>query len=147
MSYTILFQQENIRTKAGIWIKKNIPLGSSIGITEVPWQLQMPPFDYYAYRLETTGYNIAELKEKQPEYFLLSSFQAPIPPYPLRLQEERISFYNGFIESGLYSEEKRFEKSPTFAGICFKAKQLPEDLIYLNPTIVVFKRQAGDKKD
>lgn len=147
MSYTILFQQENIRTKAGIWIKKNIPLGSSIGITEVPWQLQMPPFDYYVYRVDVTGYNIMELKEQQPEYFILSSFQAPIPPYPIGLQKERMEFYKAFIESGLYTEEKRFEKSPTFAGICFKAKQLPEDLIYLNPTIVVFKRQAGDKKD
>ncbi|MCM8829914.1 MAG: hypothetical protein NC824_02830, partial [Candidatus Omnitrophica bacterium] len=142
------------RTEAGIWIKENIPTGSKIGVTEVPWQFQMPPFDYYAYRVEVTGYNIEEVQKKKPEYFILSSFQAPIPPYPLRLQEERINFYNEFISTGLYREEKRFERYPSFTGITFRTKQLPEDLIYLNPTIVIFKKislpipspRKGEKK-
>ncbi|HOL22758.1 MAG TPA: hypothetical protein PLQ41_07910, partial [bacterium] len=132
--------KENIRTEAGIWIKENIPAGSSIGVTEVPWQFQMPPFDYYVYRVVVTGYNTEELKKSQPDFFILSSFQAPIPPYPMRLQKERVKFYKEFIESGLYTEEKRFEKYPSFAGITYRFKTLPEDLIYLNPTIVVYRK-------
>jgi len=42
MSYKMLFIKENVRTEAGVWIKDNIPAGSSIGVTEVPWQFQMP---------------------------------------------------------------------------------------------------------
>lgn len=145
MSYKMLFIKENIRTEAGMWIKENIPEGSSIGVTEIPWQFQMPPFDYYVYKVDVTGYNIEELKKKQPEYFILSSFQAPIPPYPLRLQKERINFYNEFVKSGLYQIEKKFEKYPSFAGINFRFKSLPEDLIYLNPTIVVYRKIAYNK--
>jgi len=140
LSYKSLFIKENIRTEAGIWIKENIPAGSSIGVTEVPWQFQMPPFDYYVYRVVVTGYNTEELKKSQPDFFILSSFQAPIPPYPMRLQKERVKFYKEFIESGLYTEEKRFEKYPSFAGITYRFKTLPEDLIYLNPTIVVYRK-------
>ncbi|MDD3726451.1 MAG: phospholipid carrier-dependent glycosyltransferase, partial [Candidatus Ratteibacteria bacterium] len=143
MAFDMLFIKENIRTEAGIWIKESIPVGSSIGVTEVPWQFQMPPFDYYIYRVEVVGYNIEELKKIQPEYFILSSFQAPIPPYPLKLQEERTNFYKAFIDTGIYIEEKRFERTPSFAGITFKARQLPEDLIYLNPTIVIFKKTGN----
>lgn len=142
MAYEMLFIKENIRTEAGIWIKENIPPGSSIGVTEVPWQFQLPPFDYYTYKVEVTGYNIEELKKRKPEYFILSSFQAPVPPYPMRLQKERVEFYKEFIESELYAEEKKFEKYPSFAGIIFKIRQLPEDLIYLNPSIVVFKKKG-----
>ncbi|MCM8762441.1 MAG: glycosyltransferase family 39 protein [Candidatus Omnitrophica bacterium] len=140
MAFEMLFIKENIRTEAGMWIKENIPAGSSIGVTEVPWQFQMPPFDYYTYRVEVIEYNIEELQKKKPEYFILSSFQAPIPPYPIRLQEERINFYNEFVKSGMYKVEKKFEKYPSLGFITFRFKTLPEDLIYLNPSIVVYRK-------
>lgn len=140
MAFETLFINENNRTEAGIWIKKNIPEKSSIGVTEIPWQFQMPPFDYYRYKVEIVGYDIKNLKKWQPDYFILSSFQAPIPPYPLSLQKERVAFYRKFIDLGLYFEEKKFEKYAAFGGIRFKIKQLPEDLIYLNPSIVIFKK-------
>lgn len=145
MAFEVLFIKENIRTEAGVWIKENIPQGSSMGVTEVPWQFQMPPFDYYVYPVVVTGYNIEELKKKQPDFFILSSLQAPIPPYPLRLQEERKRFYEEFIKSGLYTEIKKFERYPSFAGITFKKKTLPEDLIYLNPAIVIFRKKEVRK--
>jgi len=145
MAFKMLFVKENIRTEAGVWIKENIPQGSSMGVTEVPWQFQMPPFDYYVYPVVVTGYNIEELKKKQPDFFILSSFQAPIPPYPLRLQEERKRFYEEFMKSGLYSEIKRFERYPSFLCITFKNRTLPEDLIYLNPTIVIFSKKEAKK--
>jgi len=145
MAFKMLFVKENIRTEAGVWIKENIPQGSSMGVTEVPWQFQMSPFDYYVYPVVVTGYNIEELKKKQPDFFILSSFQAPIPPYPLRLQEERKRFYEEFMKSGLYSEIKRFERYPSFLCITFKNKTLPEDLIYLNPTIVIFRKKEAEK--
>ncbi len=140
MSYKMLFLEENTRTEAGIWIKKNIPAGSSIGVTEVPWQFQMPPFDYYKYKVVVTGYDFGKTKTENSDYFILSSFQAEIPPYPLKLQTERVAFWNEFISSELYAEEKVFRKFPHFLGLTFRPEVLPEDLIYLNPTIAIFKR-------
>lgn len=140
MSYKMFFLRENIRTEAGVWIKENIPAGSSIGVTEVPWQFQMPPFDYYRYDVVVTGYDFDRAEETKPDYFILSSYQASIPPYPLKLQQERSTFWEEFRNSGLYKEKKVFQKFPQFLGFTFRTEVLPEDLIYLNPTIVVFEK-------
>ncbi len=141
MSYKMLFLKENVRTEAGLWIKENIPAGSSIGVTEVPWQFQMPPFDYYRYRVVVTGYDFARVKETKPDYFILSSYQAQLSPYPLRLQKERVDFWIEFRSSELYREKQTFQKFPQFLNLVFKTDVLPEDLIYLNPTIAIFERR------
>jgi len=140
MAFETLFIKENVRTEAGIWIKDNIPPGNCIGVTEVPWQFQLPPFDYYTYSVVVTRYKFEKVEEKKPTYFILSSFQVPVPPYPSNLQKERIKFYKEFIKSGFYKKEKRFERYPSFAGITFKFRKLPEDMIYVNPTIIIFKK-------
>jgi hypothetical protein len=141
MSYKMFFIKENIRTEAGIWIKDNIPAGSSIGVTEVPWQFQMPPFDYYRYNVVVTGYDFDKTEETKPDYFILSSYQAQLPPYPLRLQKERTDFWEKFRSSELYREKKKFQRFPRFLGFTFRTDVLPEDLIYLNPTIAIFERK------
>ncbi|HOK57293.1 MAG TPA: phospholipid carrier-dependent glycosyltransferase, partial [bacterium] len=140
MSFKSLFLKENIRTEAGIWIKENIPEGKSIGVCEVPWQLQMPPFDYFSYKVVVINYDFEKLKKENPEYFIISSFQAPIPSYPSNLQKERIEFYQKFINSNFYKPIKIFQKFPFFSIINFNFKVLPEDLIYLNPTILILKK-------
>ncbi len=142
MSYKMLFIRENIRTEAGVWIKENIPAGSSIGVAEVPWQFQMPPFDYQRYNVVVTGYDFKRVEGTKPDYFILSSFQAPFPPYPLKLQQERVAFWEEFRGSKLYEERKTFQKFPQFLAFVFRTKVLPEDLIYLNPTIIVFEKKS-----
>ncbi len=142
LSYERFFVQENVRTLAGKWIRENIPAGSSMGVTEVPWQFQMPLFDCALYDVVVTGYDFAVAMEKNPDYFVLSSFQAPIPTYPLRLQKERNDFWERFSNSGMYKEKKVFRKVPSFFGMTFKKDVLPEDLIYLNPTIVIFEKES-----
>jgi len=140
LSYKSLLIKENTRTEAGKWIKENIPYGKSIGICEVPWQFQMPPFDYFAHKVVVTNYDFEKLKKEMPDYFIISSFQGEIPPYPSNLQRERIEFWRKFISSNLYSPIKTFQKFPSIGIIKFKFKKLPEDLIYINPTIIIFKK-------
>ena len=140
MAFETLFIRENVRTEAGLWIKENIKPQSDIGVTEIPWQFQLPPFDYYTYPVAVSGYRFEKVKEKRPLYFILSSFQAPIPPYPTSLEKKRMNFYREFIKSGLYREEKRFERYPSFAGFTFKFRKIPEDMVYVNPTIIIFKK-------
>jgi len=88
-----------------------------------------------------TGYDFDKAEERKPDYFILSSYQAQLPPYPLRLQKERVDFWEEFRTSELYREKKRFQKFPQFLGFTFRTDILPEDLIYLNPTIVVFEKE------
>lgn len=142
ISFKSLFLRENVRTEAGKWIKENIEKGKSIGVCEVPWQFQMPPFDYFEYKMIVLNYDFEKLKKNLPDYFIISSFQGKIPPYPLNLQIERIEFWEKFTNSNLYSPLKSFQKFPSFGIIKFKFNTLPEDLIYLNPTILIFKKNG-----
>ena len=142
LSFKSLFLKDNVRTKAGMWIKENIEKGKSIGVCEVPWQFQLPPFDYFEYKVIVVNYNYEKLKIELPDYFIISSFQGKIPPYPHNLQRERIEFWQKFINSNLYKPIKIFEKPLSFSYIKFRFKILPEDLIYINPTIIIFMKNV-----
>jgi len=144
MSYEMLFVQKNTRTEAGEWIKQNIKVAETIGVTEVPWQFQMPPFNYNSYKTVVTGYDIKNIEKQLPRYFILSSFQSEISPYPLKLERRKIEFWRDFKSLKLYKPVKIFKKFPSFAKFKFKQKTIPEDLIYLNPTIIVYKKETNE---
>jgi hypothetical protein len=132
---------KNTRTDAGIWLKDSLPEGTNIGVTEVPWQFQMPPIDQDKYKIKVTGYDVEMLKKQMPDYFLISSFQTPIPPYPVNLQQERVQFWTEMGKTNLYQPVKVWRYYPSFLNITFKYKTMPEDLIYLNPTVVLLKKR------
>jgi len=140
MSYELLFISKNIRTEAGEWIKENISKGSTIGVSEFPWQFQMPPFDYFKYKVIVTGYNTKSVIQKSPKYIIFSSLQVPIPPYSLKLESYRINFWKEFQNLNLYKPIKIFQKYPSFLMFHFHFQTIPEDLIYLNPTIIIFEK-------
>ena len=140
MAYLSLFLKKNTRTLAGEWIKKNIPADAVIGVTEVPWQFQMAPLDENRYRLKITGYDLKELEKIQPDYFILSSFQAGIPPTPKQMPPERNLFWDEFRKSTKYRKLISFRQPLSFTGIVFNQNGATEDLIYLNPTITVFEK-------
>ncbi|MCX5641691.1 MAG: hypothetical protein NTY10_00370 [Candidatus Omnitrophica bacterium] len=133
--------KENTRTLAGEWIKKNIPAGAAIGVTEVPWQFQLPPLDEERYQLKVTGYNLENLETMLPDYFIISSFQGNIAPIPEQMPGERNLFWLEFEKSGKYQALAFFRQPLSFAGIVFNQNSASEDLIYLNPTIAVFEKR------
>lgn len=147
MAFELFFIKDNIRTEAGKWLKANILPGSSIGVTEIPWQFQMPPFDYQNYSIIVTGYEFKEIEKKTPDFFILSSLQVPISPYPVHLQKERKLFLENFIFSNLYEVKKEFKNLPQFLGIVFKLNVIPEDLIYMNPSIIIFEKKSNNKNE
>ncbi|HPP12150.1 MAG TPA: phospholipid carrier-dependent glycosyltransferase, partial [bacterium] len=139
-AYLSLFLQENVRTRAGRWMKENLPAGARVGVTEEPWQFQLPDFDRQRFSVLVAGYDIESVKRLQPEYFLLSSFQAPLVPYPLKLNRERVIFWRDFTVLAWYQPVKTFQEKASLLGWSCQPEALPEDLIYINPTIVVFKK-------
>jgi len=140
LAYLSLFLKENVRFRAGVWMKQNLPSGCELGVTEVPWQFQMPDFNPQHFHLILCGYDSKKLQRLKPEYFILSSFQAPVAPFPLKLNKEKVIFWEEFNASGWYQPLKVFQVKASFLGLDFQPEKLPEDLIYLNPTIVIFQR-------
>jgi hypothetical protein len=139
ISFLSLFIR-NTRTKAGEWISQNLPGGTTIGVTEVPWQFQVPPLNEEKYKIKSTGYNIHKVKKLLPKYFLISSFQAPIPTYPVNLREAKKKFWKQLKKTNIYKPVKMWRIEPSFFGFTFKYKTMPQDLIYLNPTIILLKK-------
>ena len=122
---------KNIRTEAGEWIVKNIKQSSTIGMTEVPWQYQMPPVDENRYKLVIVGNDYSELQKKTPDYFITSNIQYVFNPLS--------GFFHNLFTSQDYEICKVFYKSLSFMGITFKQFGASEDLWYINPIIVVLK--------
>ncbi|MFH0796600.1 MAG: hypothetical protein V2A65_06015, partial [Candidatus Omnitrophota bacterium] len=140
MAYLSLFRKENTRTLAGRWIKENLPAGTDLGVTEVPWQFQMAPLNEERYHLIVTGYDIKNAERLRPDYFILSSFQAEIPPVPDQMPPERSRFWKEFQTAKIYQPLISFPQPLSFLGIRFNQNGAIEDLIYLNPTITIFKK-------
>ena len=131
MSYEKLLTKKNVRTEAGEWIVKNIKQSSTIGMTEIPWQYQMPPVDEDRYELIIVGNDYSALQEKKPDYFITSNIQYVFNP----LSE----FFHNLFASREYEICKVFHKPLSFMGIRFNQFCASEDPWYINPIIVVLK--------
>ncbi|MCK4401090.1 glycosyltransferase family 39 protein [bacterium] len=141
MSYEKLLVDKNIRTEAGEWILKNIKESSTIGMTEIPWQHQIPPVDENRYKLVIVGNDYSMLQKKKPEYFITSNIQ-----YGLSYNIEEIKkgmlprgFFHNLFTSQDYEICKVFYKPLSFMGIRFSQFGASEDIWYINPIIVVLK--------
>ncbi|MFA7328829.1 MAG: hypothetical protein WC081_04920, partial [Candidatus Ratteibacteria bacterium] len=75
------------------------------------------------------------------DYFIISSFQGRIAPVPEQIPAERNLFWGEFEKSKKYQALASFRQPLSFAGIVFNQNGASEDLIYLNPTIAVFKKR------
>ncbi len=141
MSYEKLLVNKNIRTKAGEWIVKNIKQSSTIGMTEVPWQYQMPPVDENRYKLVIVGNNYSVLQKKNPDYFITSNIQYGFNYTVPEIKKGLLStgFFHNLFTSSEYEVYKVFHKPLSFLGIRFNQFGASQDLWYINPIIVVLK--------
>ncbi len=145
LAYEKLLIYENIRTEVGEWIRENVSEGSSLGVTKSPWQFEMPPLDEERYNLVITGYDLPKVKEEKRSYFLISSFQCRGFPEKDRLPQNALDFRKSLFDSKSYHLYKKFKKNLSFLGLTFSQEKAPEDLHYLNPTILLFERiDLGD---
>jgi len=139
-SLTKLMRGTDVRTEAGLWIRRHIPKGASVGAVSDPWQYEMPPFDLLRYRLVLTGKDGRLLAEKRPDWFIASS-----PQYAHDLQFPEGPAYKNFwrlLYKGDYKPVQTFDRAQEFAGFRFNRLNFPDDLRnYVNPEIVVFKRK------
>lgn len=147
-----LYGVENVRTVAGEWIHRTLPPGARIGVTQWPWQYEMPPLDPDRYRLvplkaseRGSPYDLPRLWRERPEYFVTSSIQCgPVPP-PAGQVGEAATFWRFLFLSGeLYHVIGRFEARHRFLGA--ELWRLPEDMRYVNPVIYVLERRTSEAR-
>ncbi len=141
MGYEKLLVEKNIRTEAGEWIAQNIEKGAAIGMTEIPWQYQIPPVDENRYKLVIVGNDYSALQKKKPEYFITSNIQYGLNNSIEEIKKGALSggFFHSLFTSQDYEIYKTFYKPLSFMGITFKQFGVSADLWYINPIIVVLK--------
>lgn len=151
-AWSHLYAHENVRTIAGEWIARNVPPRARIGVTEWPWQYEMPPLDPRKYRLvvladspRQSPHDLQRLWHEKPDYFVTSNLQFGTMPVGARGGDERERFWR-FLLVGreLYRTDKRFEVPQLFLGS--DLMDLPEDMRYVNPIIYLLERRTGEAR-
>lgn len=144
-----LYATENVRTIAGDWIHRSVPPGARIGVTQWPWQYEMPPIDATRYRLvvmeaspRRSPYDLARLWAERPEFFVTSSIQCGPMPWASARSDEQGRFWRSLFAPGqLYRVVRRFEVAHRFLGA--DLSDLPEDMRYVNPIIYVLELRTS----
>jgi len=131
LAFTRLFidPAADTRTRAGEWIARNIPAGSSIGVVSEPWQFELPPLDARKCRIVV----LDPSEEREPaatDYVVASDLQLGVDGASARWR----AFLNG------YDILQRFGAWP--AGQKLPLQYGPQDMRYANPVIVIARRRA-----
>lgn len=130
-SYTKIFMEKNIRDEAGEWINNNIPIGTSIGLLQMPAPYRTPPFQFYRYNLIPIFWDKQQIEKEKPEYFIITEYEM------LWETEEKIEdFFSG------YYIIKYFKKPASIFGITFnRTKFSAKDFWPANPEIIIYRRK------
>jgi len=131
------------RTEAGQFILRRLPAGSTIAVTEEPWQFEMPPIDQGRFKIAVCEYDLGKLAESRPNSFIYSDLQSDpeINPHPEFASEpafwreidegRRAGKWTTLYESPVYMSERKFWCA---LGLWRTA---PEDMRYISPRVYV----------
>jgi len=139
--------EADTRTRAGEWIARRVPAGSSIGIAakpdepdSTPWQFELPPLDDRRCRIVILRPWHDEWRDSPPDCIVASDLQ--FPPLATRdaLGPTEEAFRREIFHGGKqYAVVARFEAWPV--GMKYLLYSGPQDMRYLNPVIVVARRR------
>ncbi|MCX6375651.1 MAG: glycosyltransferase family 39 protein [Armatimonadetes bacterium] len=165
--YTLLYSialdrmcaSTDTRDRAADWITRNVPPGSSIGLPTIPW-FYTPPLDpyfgdlsardryervreYADYDLvvsETAEWDARFLQRESPQYVVLSEFEYVDR---LRTRDQAAREYFDVLRRD-YKPVHRFSDAPSIFGVRIPfVGELPHDMSYVSPTILIYERKAG----
>ncbi len=159
MAIDRVFVSADTRDQAVDWIRQNVPLHSSIGLPAIPW-FYTPPIDpyfgmvkadeRYMHICEFTDYDLvvsrsnewdaAFLQREAPQYVVLSQFEYTDR---LRVHDRSAAEYFGVLKRD-YRLVRRFADPPSLFGWRIPlVPQLPHDMSYASPTILIYERKVG----
>lgn len=165
MHLNSLFTQRDTRDSAAEWIMKYVPHGSSIAFPTVPW-FYTPPLDpamalpvtaegryekamqVKDYRLVVsppgTEWDLSFLKAQTPEYVVLSQFEYEARE---RIGDPSVKAYFAYLRDRYYYAPSPFADPPFQRALirAFFVRELPEDMSYASPTILIYSRKQEVK--
>ena len=147
------------RDRAADWIRRSVPLHSSIGLPTIPWFYTPPvdpyfglvnPSDRYDRVCDFTDYDLVVsrytewdagfLQREAPGYVVLSEFEYEDR---LRIGDPSAREYFDVLKRD-YHLVRRFTDSPSLFGLKIPlVPELPHDMSYVSPTILIYERKAG----
>jgi hypothetical protein len=131
------------RTEAGEFILRRLPAGSTIAVTEEPWQFEMPPIDQSRYKIAPCEYDMGKLLANRPNAFVYSELQSDpeVNPHPEFPSEP--AFWQE-IDKGKSSHQwtTLYESPPDVSEHNFWCafdlwRTQPEDMRYASPRVYV----------
>ena len=153
------FAATDTRDRAADWIAQHIEFGSKIAMPTVPW-FYTPPvdpefglprpderyesvtecIDYDLVVSETTEWDADFLKRESPDVVLLSEFEYEDR---VRLDDPSARAYFDVLNAD-YTLTRRFADRPSLFGMRVPwVGELPHDMSYVSPTILIYQRKAG----
>lgn len=156
MVIDLTFARTDTRDAAVAWVRRNVPVGMSIGLPTCPW-FYTPPLDPlfglpdpsdrkervseftdYVLVLSERDWNAALLDALQPDYVIMSEFEY----YDvLRVKDPNALQYFDVLEQ-YYVLEKEFKSLVSRYSRLFVLGPIPHDLSYASPTIRIYSRKV-----
>ncbi len=137
--------REDSRTVAAREIARIVPPGSTVVVTEEPWQFEMPPLDLARYRVVATGYDENALDAARPRAFVYSDLQSDENVIAHPEVAGAAQFWKGIEQGRLAGKWKTAYETPAdgrwpkfWSGLGLW-RNLPEDLRYISPKVVVLE--------
>jgi len=153
-----VFASADTRDEAAVWVRTNVPEGSSIALPTTPW-FYTPPLlpsfgqvnaedrlaaaeDSAEYVFVVDGreeWNARLFAETAPDYAILSEFE-----YEDRRRVGDMDYKRYFeILKQDYELEKRFSRRPAILGMPFPLQwEMPHDMSYASPEILIYRRSG-----
>ncbi|MFC1522186.1 ArnT family glycosyltransferase [Elusimicrobiota bacterium] len=164
-TYSRLMSEQTVQSQASDYIVGNIPSGSRIGLAEMPFFNEptiamtqywyspekpenkplyenMPRYDFINLEL-----SLEKLRKEMPDYLILTDFNF-MPRYvslekslDWRQQRFQTPFINEIFSNSSYELMTTLKRDIKAWGINFAPGFPPEDLRYIMPTILIFKKR------
>lgn len=150
IAHVAVFARPDPRDAAAEWMQQH--KGASVGLLQTPW-FQTPPLTEFnggtktkpqfeaeqaqwKYNFVITGWNSSLLKEKRPQFFVMSEFEWCEEE---RLQmKERTEFLQALEAEG-YALEKTFQDYPHLLGWRIVPSYVPHDWLYPFPQVRIYR--------
>lgn len=160
LAYSIVvdltFARTDTRDAAVTWVRRNVPVGMSIGLPTCPW-FYTPPLDPffglpdpsdrkdrvseftdYVLVLGERDWSAGLLSTVQPDYVMMSEFEY----YDvLRVKDPNALAYFDVLDR-YYVLEREFNSLLTRYSGLFALSPIPHDMSYASPTIRIYSRKA-----
>ncbi|MHB0913625.1 MAG: ArnT family glycosyltransferase [Armatimonadota bacterium] len=152
-----MFARPDTRDLAVRWVRETVPPGITIGLPTIPW-FYTPPLDpvigmaasaderyalaqeadEYALLVSEDEWDAGYLRRSAPEYVILSEFEYTDR---MRLHDRAAREYLRALDN--YTLARRFADAPTIFGRKIPLyHDLPHDMSYVSPTILIYHRGA-----